>query len=200
LQDSGAQAGHLEHLVVGHPRQLAGVGHDVGIGGVDAVDVGVDLAHVGLETGGQGHRGEIGAAATQRGDLVHVARALEAGHHGDGAGVQRGPHALGGDARDACLGVGAIGAQAGLGAGERARLEAEILQRQGQQGDRHLLAGGQQHVQFARVGRVRDLARETEQPVRRLAHGGDDDDRLVSGGALGHAAGDALDLLGVGDR
>ena len=36
----------LQHLIIGDLRQLAGVRHDTGIGGVDAVYVGVDLAQL----------------------------------------------------------------------------------------------------------------------------------------------------------
>jgi hypothetical protein len=139
-------------------------------------------------------------SSVERGDLVVVAQTLEARHHRDGAGVQRRPHALGGDLRDAGLGVGAIRAEAGLGTGERARLEAEPVQRHGQQRDGHLLARRQQHVHLARVGRGRDLAGEAEQSVGGLAHGGDDDDRLMSRRAVGDTARDVTDFLGVGDR
>ncbi len=38
---------------------MAGVGHDARVGGEDAVDVGVDLADVGLERGGQGDGGGV---------------------------------------------------------------------------------------------------------------------------------------------
>ena len=70
LQHLGAEARHLEHLVVGHARELPRVRHDVGIGGVDAVDVGEDLAHVRLEGGGERDAGEVRAAAAERGDVA----------------------------------------------------------------------------------------------------------------------------------
>ena len=49
--------------------ELAGLGHDARVGGVDAVDVGVDLAGVGVEDGGEGDGGGVGAAAAEGGDV-----------------------------------------------------------------------------------------------------------------------------------
>ena len=84
VQDLGAAGGELEHLLVGDPVELAGGRDDPRVGGEDAVDVGVDLADVGLQRRGQRHRGGVGAAATEGGDLLGVlADALEAGHDHD---------------------------------------------------------------------------------------------------------------------
>ena len=47
----GALRGHLEHLLVGHLVDLARLLDDPGIGRVDAVDVGIDIAAVGLQRG-----------------------------------------------------------------------------------------------------------------------------------------------------
>ncbi len=49
LQHLGAEAGHLQHFFEGDGVEPPGFGHDARIGGVDAVDVGVDLAFVGLQ-------------------------------------------------------------------------------------------------------------------------------------------------------
>ena len=114
LQHLGPQRGHLEHLVVGDAGQLARVGHHVGIGGVDAVHVGEDLAHVGLERGGERDAGEVGAAAAEGRDVPALGGALEAGHHRDAARVERGVDALGADALDAGAGVRAVGDEADL--------------------------------------------------------------------------------------
>jgi len=61
--------------------------------------------------------------------------------------------ALGGDLGDPRLRVGAVGADRRLKSRERARLEAQAVQRHGQERDRDLLARGQQHVHLARLGR-----------------------------------------------
>ena len=90
-QHLGAAGRHLEHLLVADGRQLLGVRHDARIGGEDAVDVGVDLADVGVERRGQRDRRGVGAAAAERGDVFGVlADALEAGDDGDRALVERG--------------------------------------------------------------------------------------------------------------
>ena len=75
---------HLEHLLVGDGVELRGVGHDPRVGGEDAVDVGVDLADVGVQRGGQRDRGGVRAAAAQGGDVLGVlADALETGDDRD---------------------------------------------------------------------------------------------------------------------
>ena len=54
--------------------QPTGLGHDRGIGAEDPGDVGVDLAGVGPERGGERHRGGVGAAAAERGDVAVASR------------------------------------------------------------------------------------------------------------------------------
>ena len=63
--------------------------HDPRVGGEDAVHVGVDLAHVGAERGGQRHRGGVRPAPPERRDVLGVlGHALEAGHDRDRAVVE----------------------------------------------------------------------------------------------------------------
>ena len=105
-QHLGAGRRHLEHFLVGDGVQLRGVRHDPRVGGEDPVDVGVDLADVGLQCGGQRDGGGVRAAAAQRGDVLGVlADALEAGDQRDVALVQRGPDPAGGDVDDPRLAV-----------------------------------------------------------------------------------------------
>ena len=54
---------HLEHLLEGDGVQPAGVGHDARVGGEDAVDVGVDLADIGVQRGRQRDGGGVRSAA-----------------------------------------------------------------------------------------------------------------------------------------
>ena len=68
LQDLGALRGHLEHLFVGHAVDLLRLLDDARIGRVDAVDVRIDVATIGLERRRQRHRRGVGAAAAQRRD------------------------------------------------------------------------------------------------------------------------------------
>ena len=55
---------------------------DPRVGGVHAVDVGVDLAHLGAERGRDRDRGGVGAAPPERRDVAVGRDALEAGDHG----------------------------------------------------------------------------------------------------------------------
>ena len=91
VQHLGAAGGQLQHLLVGDPVELARVRDDARVGGEDAVDVGVDLADVGVQGGRQRDRGGVGAAAAERGDVLGVlADALEAGDDRDVAVVEGG--------------------------------------------------------------------------------------------------------------
>ena len=105
LHDLGALVGELEHLLVADDGELAGVGHEPRVGGVDAADVGEDLAAVGPERGGQRDRGRVAAAAPERRDLAVSmaagALALEPGDDDDLAALELGADAARLDAGDA---------------------------------------------------------------------------------------------------
>ena len=97
---------HLQHLLVGDGVELRGVRDDPRVGGEDAVDVGVDLADVGLQRGGQRDGGGVRSAAAQGGDVLGVlADALEAGDQRDVALVEGGPDPARGDVDDPGLAV-----------------------------------------------------------------------------------------------
>src|SRR5699024_5784625 len=98
--------------------QLPGPLNGAGVGGVYAVHVGVDLAQVGLEGGGQGHGGGIRAAPTQGSDIVILVDALEAGNQNDLLLVQLLFDALAADALDPGVAVGGVGEHPRLPAGE----------------------------------------------------------------------------------
>ena len=73
-------------------------------------------------------------------------------------------------------------------------------QRDPQQGHRDPLAGGQEHVELARVGNVGDAERDRRQLVGGVAHRRDDDDHVVAGPTRSHdAVGDGLDPLDGSD-
>ena len=77
-------------------------------------DVGVDLADVGAERGGQRHRGGVGAAAAERGDRALGGDPLEAGDHRDAPGGDRIADAVASDLDDLGLAVRGVGDDAGL--------------------------------------------------------------------------------------
>ena len=92
------------------------------------------------------------------------------------------------------------GDDAGLRAGERARLVAVRGDGDGQQRHRDPLAGGEQHVELAAGRIVGDLAGLVEQFVGGVAHRGDHDDDVVTVLLRGDdPLGDALHVLGGRD-
>ena len=113
-EHAAAGRGHLEHLVERDARELPRARDDARVGGVDAFDVGVDLAHVGAERGRQRDRGGVGAAAAERGDVLARRHALEAGDDRDLARRERLADAVGPDLDDLRLAVVGVGDDPGL--------------------------------------------------------------------------------------
>ena len=109
LQHLRAEARHLEHLLEADAREPTRVGDDARIGGVDAVDVGVDQALVGLQRRRDGDGRRVGAAAAERRHVAVRIDALEAGDDDDLARVEIGADARVVDALDARLGVRHVG-------------------------------------------------------------------------------------------
>ena len=141
LQDAGAGAGKLQHVVVVDDVELLRARADARVGGVDAVHVGVDLAHVGVQAVRHGHSRGVGAAAAERGYVAIGVDALEAGDDGDGAALERIAHALAVHHDDLRLVVELVGLNASLTAGEAHGLVAARLDGHGQKRHGHLLAG-----------------------------------------------------------
>ena len=84
LQHLGAERGHFEHFLEGDAVEPPRLRHDARVGGVDAVDVGVDVAAVGPDRAGDRHGAGVRAAAAERRDAAgRRLDALEAGDHGD---------------------------------------------------------------------------------------------------------------------
>jgi len=205
LENLGAERGHFEHFLeadLGEPPRL---GFDARVGGVDAVDVGIDVAAVGLHGGGDRHGAGIRTAAPERGDAVVRAGALESRDHGHlslaEALDQEGAVNLG-DARRA---MGVVGPDRDLPALPGPGMDAYRLQHERQQARRHLLAGRHHGVVFARVVDVevrpfglRGVADPTDQFVGLARHGRNHDRHLVARVHLafdvpGHVA-DATDI------
>ncbi len=93
LQHLRAEARHLEHFLEGDGLEPPCVRLDARIGGVDTVDVGVDVALVGLERRGDRHGGSVRSAATQGRDVAVFVLALETGDHHHVVVSQIGPYA-----------------------------------------------------------------------------------------------------------
>ena len=197
MQYFRAEAGQLEHFFKSDGIEAARFGHDARVGGVNAVHVGVDLAFVGLEGGGKCDGRGVRTAAAQRGDVARAADALETGDDDDAAFSQIGTHFLVVYAFDAGFGVGGIGFQGNLPAGIAFCVHADVFQRHRQEADGHLFAGGQDHIQFARVGVFLHFVRQCHQTVGFAAHGGNDHDHVMTFGAgFGNTVGYVFDAFG----
>src|SRR3546814_20844274 len=69
----------LQHLLIGDFIDLPRLRNDAWIGGVDAVDIGEDVAAVGVQCGGERNRRRIGTAAAERRDPVSRRQSMKAG-------------------------------------------------------------------------------------------------------------------------
>ena len=197
---AGPRGGHLEHLVEADVGQLAGVGHHPRVGGVDAEDVGVDLAVIGAECRREGDRGRVGAAAAERRHLECGRDALEAGDEDDRPLVERLVDPARAHLDDLCLSMHGVGDDPRLRAGERDRLVPEIVDHHRRQRTGDPLPDRDEHVELTGMWRVRDLVGEIEQLVGRVPHRREDADDavpFVTGGD--ETSGDALQLLRVAD-
>ena len=56
MNDSRSQTGQFQHLLIANIFKLASLGRHPRIGGVDTIDIGVDLTHVRLERAGHRSR------------------------------------------------------------------------------------------------------------------------------------------------
>ena len=192
---------HLEHLLVADRVQLARVRHDARVGRVDAVDVGVDLAGLRAERRGERDGRRVRAAAAERRDVEVGRDALEAGDEDDPLRVERLVDPARADVDDLRLAVRRVGDDAGLRAGERDRLVAEVVDRHRAQRAGDALADRDQHVELARLRPRRDLVREPDEVVGRVAHRREDGDDAVPGLAgRDEPLGDRLQTLDVRDR
>ena len=88
VHDAGAEAGHFEYLVVADLVDLDGLLEYAGVGGIDAVNIGIDFADLGLQGRRQRDRAGIRAAATECGDVLILVNALKAGDDDDLALVE----------------------------------------------------------------------------------------------------------------
>jgi len=172
LQHLGALRGQLQHVFEGDPVEPARLRDYPRVGGVDPVDVGVDIAAVGMDGGGHRNRGGVGTAAPERGDSPRLRiDALEAGDHSDLLAFpetvdQFGTIDLENPRR--CMGV--TGFDRDLPALPGTRLNADRLQRNRQQPGRDLFAGRHDGVIFARIVHRRGFAAPFHQFIGLAGH------------------------------
>ena len=124
---------------------------DARVGGVDAVDIGVDVAALGLQRRGERHGRGVRAAAPERRDAPVGAEPLKARDDGVQPLGEFPVEVRRVDLEDPRRAVRARGADRHLPALPGARRHVELLQRQRHQPGGHLLAAGDHRVVFARV-------------------------------------------------
>ena len=180
IKHLGSQAGELQHLVIGDAVNLSGLGADIGIGGVNTLYIGKNLAGIGLERGGQCDGRGIGAAAAQGGDVSLVVDPLETGDNHHPALIQLGHDLVRINGLDPGLGMDGIGIDLHLIAKKRNGVAPGLLHGHGKQSDGHLLAGGQQHVHLSGIGQLLHLGGQVHQTVGLTRHGRQDNHHPVA--------------------
>ena len=104
-----------------------------GVGGVYAIDIGIDIATIGLQGCGERHRRRIRSAAPERGYAVVRPETLETGDDSD-LPLAHAADDLGAfDLHDASGAMGTVGADRNLPALPGAGIDAHRLQRDGEQ-------------------------------------------------------------------
>ena len=133
-QDLRPRCGQLQHLLEAELVQLARIGHNARIRGVDAVHVRVDLALVGIHRRRERHRRGVRATAAQRGDVARIAvHTLEARDNGDLARIHGLLDAARRDVNNARVAVALGGDHACLRAGKGLHVHAVGSHRHGHQ-------------------------------------------------------------------
>ena len=137
-----------------------------------------------------GNGAGVGTAAAQGGDVIQLVQALEACHDDHAVALQLGGDAFGLQPGDAGLGVGTVGAEARLPAGQAGGMAAQLVQGHGQQRDADLLTRCQQHIHLTCGGIVGDLRCFCDQVVGGIALGGHHDHHVIACVVgIGHDAG-----------
>ena len=132
--------------------------------------------------------------------LVH---ALEPRYNYHASGLQISTDFLIVNLQDARLGMCAVGQDADLAARVGHRRHTALVQRHGQQGNGHLLAGGHDHIQLARQRLLvaTDCLGQIDQAIGLAAHGRQHHHEVVAGIAeLLNLVGDLLDSFDRADR
>ena len=169
VQNLRAHGRKLQHFVIGDFLQLARLGNDARITGIDAVHIGIDLADVRLKGNRQCNGRRVRAAAAERRHVAVAVDALKARNQNDALFVHFLAHAVAVDLGDARGRVIGVGLHADLPAAQRHHGEAQLFDGHGHQRDGNLLAAGQKHVHLAARGVGIDLRRLVNQIVGRIA-------------------------------
>ena len=187
VEDLGAQAGQLQHLVKGDLLQLFCPCNTAGIGSIYTIHIGVDLAQVRVERGGQRHRRGVRTAPAQSGNVVILVNALETGDQHNLSLIQFFLDALGAHSLDSGVTVRRICEHPCLPARERDGLITHTLNAHGAQGNGDLLSSGQEHIHLPLGSVGIELLCFFDQVVGGVPLGGQDHHNIVAS------------LIGIGD-
>ena len=173
MQHLRAGPRQLHDLLVGDGVQLAGPRDDARIGGEDPVHVLEDLAAVGLQGHGQGHRRGVGRPPPGTVMSMSSVHPWKPATMGMAPRLQLPPDAGRVDLQDVGLGVEGVGDDPGLEPGQGRRVVALVVQGHRGQGRGDHLSGRPQQGHLPVAGLRRDLAGQGDQVVRGVPHGGD---------------------------
>ncbi len=170
LQHLRPDRGQFEHFLVGDFLQFSRARHDPRVGGVDTIDIGVDVAAIGLHRRRDRHRRGVRSTAPERGDAGVVIDALKTGDDRDFARRETRVERGGVDSLDPRRGVRIARRDRELPAEPAPRRDARRLQRDREQAAGDLLAGRDDDVILGRIIERRRLAAEADQPVGLARH------------------------------
>ena len=165
MQYLGPHACHFKHFFIGNAVHFAGRGADVGVGGVDAVNVGVNIAFHRAQRRSQSHRRGVRAATAKGGDASVFGAALKASHHKNVIFLEVLAQRVAVDRADTRTTKVVVCGNGNLPAEQRAGANARIFQQHGEQADGNLLASGNERIDFCAVGRRRPFVSKGKQLV-----------------------------------
>ena len=180
VHNARAHAGEFKHFVVTNAFDATRFGNDARVGGIDAVDVGVNVAAIGLKRGGKRDGGRIASAAAERRDVEVVVDSLEPGGNDDFPFVERAFHAVGGDRADSRSAIGRVGADPDLGAGETDGFISERFKRDRHKRNRNLLARREEHVHLTGVRVFAKFMGKLDEVISLFPHRAHDHNDLIA--------------------
>jgi hypothetical protein len=192
----------FQHVLEGDLVEPPRLGNHARVGRIDAIDIGVDIAAVGMDGGGNCHGRSVGTATPQRGDSIGLRiDALEAGDDRDLFAVPESVDDLGAvDLENSRRSVGVGGPDRDLPALPGTGLYTDRLQGDGQQSGGDLFARSHYGVVFAGVMHRRRIAAPFHQFVGLAGHRRHHHRDVMAGVYFAfHMTRDVADPVDIGD-
>ena len=161
MHHAGAKARQFEHLVIADHINTASFRKQSGIGGVNAIHIGVNLTCVRSQDGRKGDRRGVAATSAERRDVQVIIDPLKPGRDHDVAVFEQSLDPLRRNRLDARLAKAVVGLHADLATGQANRLGSKGMNGHCDQRDAHLFPGAEQHVHLTRRRAFANLARQT---------------------------------------